>query len=532
MTTETSPKGGGKSKPRSEAQSESKLGRELQTEIARVARPAWAVHGGDRVGRHITRSPGFAESVSTYWERGAYALFEEMEAKDAHLHSILMTRRNGVLARPRVMEAAGTEESELEIARWTDRALAAVPDLDAALGHLLGAMAYGMAVLEVVWGYDAQGRIVPVRLKPRAPWRFCFDAEGALALNDDPLAELAGDARAQNSGAHPPRWDHPIASRTRALPPRKFIVMCFGADDERPYGRGLCERVYWLWWFKKNNVKFWAMFNEKFGAPTVVAKHRAGLNQAERDRLLEMLGTIQSDAGITLPEGIELDLLESARRGSSETYRDMAAFCNEEMSRAVLGQTLTVSEGQRSSSLAMARVHEAVRFDYIRADASLLMSVVNNQLVRWMTDFNFGERAVAPRWSVDLVPDLDVEIEAQVDRQLLQMGVPLPLRHFYEKYRRPAPAAGERQVRYDDHNLYQYHLAYGVMTVNEVRASLGLAPVAWGDVPPAPVTQPRVRHGASGIPSPPGGAGEDLAEEDLDLRGEAEEERRAARPGS
>jgi len=70
------------------------------------------------------------------------------------------------------------------------------------------------------------------------------------------------------------------------------------------------------------------------------------------------------------------------------------------------------------------------------------------------------------------------------------------------------------------------------MTVNEVRASLGLAPVAWGDVPPAPATVPKARFAASGIPSPPGGAGEDLAEEDLDLRGEAEEERRAARPGS
>ena len=44
---------------------------------------------------------------------------------------------------------------------------------------------------------------------------------------------------------------------------------------------------------------------------------------------------------------------------------------------------------------------------------------------------------------------------------------------------------GERTLRYDDQNLYQYHLEFGVLTINEVRRSLGLPLVAWGDDRPA-----------------------------------------------
>lgn len=38
--------------------------------------------------------------------------------------------------------------------------------------------------------------------------------------------------------------------------------------------------------------------------------------------------------------------------------------------------------------------------------------------------------------------------------------------------------------------IYGYHLQYGVLTLNEMRARLGLPPIAGGDEPPVPVTDP------------------------------------------
>jgi phage gp29-like protein len=225
----------------------------------------------------------------------------------------------------------------------------------------------------------------------------------------------------------------------------------------------------------------------------VVARHRSGLGEAERDRLLEVIEAIQTDAGVTIPEGVTLELLEARRAGSSDTYRELASWCDEQISRAVLGQTLTVSEGNRSGSLALGQVHESVRMDYVKADAWLLMDIINNQLVRWLVDLNYGEDEPAPRWTIDLAPQLDLAQEIEVDRQLLQMGVSLPVGYFYEKYGRPAPTGDGHRLQYDDSNLYQYHLQFGILTINEVRAKLGLPPVPWGDRTTSPVENPVIQ---------------------------------------
>lgn len=471
-------------------------------EIAAVApRPAWPLAGFERLGDAILRSSAFAESAARFSGPGLYALFDEMEDKDPHLFSILQTRKFGLLARPRRVEAASASAEDRERAAWLDRLLAGLPDWDDALMRLLDALSKGMAVLEVVWDVDRDGRVVPAGLKPRNPGRFVFGPEGELRLIDD--GEALGLRREPERGVTRNGNDdhrngrsltsadaHRFPIPGRRLPERKFIVLVKDRTDERPYGKGLLERLYWYWWFKKNNLKFWVLYNEKYGSPTVVARHDGAITPDERDRLIDVLESLQADTGVTVPDGVALELLESRRSSAGDTYADLANWCNDEMTRAVLGQTLTTGEGRRGGSLALARVHEAVRFDYIRTDACFLMDAVNAQLVRWIIDFNFGTDVPSPRWTIDLEPEIDREVEVGIDRQLLQMGVPLPLRYFYEKYGRPEAADGDRRLRYDDHNLFQYHLQFGVLTVNEVRATLGLSPVPWGDRPTSPVGAP------------------------------------------
>ena len=88
---------------------------------------------------------------------------------------------------------------------------------------------------------------------------------------------------------------------------------------------------------------------------------------------------------------------------------------------------------------------------------------------------------------IDAAENDELDREIRLDRELVSMGVPLPLSYFYRRYRKPAPVGEERSLRYDDNNLYQYHVQFGVLTINEIRHTLGLEPVPWGDVPPATV---------------------------------------------
>ncbi|MCX7047984.1 MAG: DUF935 family protein [Candidatus Sumerlaeota bacterium] len=120
------------------------------------------------------------------------------------------------------------------------------------------------------------------------------------------------------------------------------------------------------------------------------------------------------------------------------------------------------------------------------------MDVISGQLIRWIVDFNFGPLVAAPQWTIDTSKDENLSEQADIDKRLVALGVPLSAEYFYQRYGRPAPAPGERALSFDDRNLYQYHLQYGVLTINEVRAALGLPRVSWGDSPThSPADRPK-----------------------------------------
>jgi phage gp29-like protein len=410
-----------------------------------------------------------SEGASSRYFRDIYDLYRDMEDKDAHLFAVLQTRKNGVLSRPRKISAASDDERDLKVAAFVRNEIAKLNDFDAALFSLLDAIGKGFSIIEILWEYN-DGKVGIKSLKFRPQGRFYLgDSENPRLLTSSfPL-------KASPSSIPP----------SSPLPSRKFMLFTFGSACTGTQGKGLLMKAYWYYWFKKNNLKFWVMFNEKFGSPTVVGKYRLGAGEEERRRLFEVVESLQNDTGVTIPENVAIEFLEAKRSGTINTYRDLADWCNDELSKLVLGATLTTGEGRRSGSMALGKVHDRVRCEYIEADARALMSVINGQLIRWLVDFNFGKNVPAPRFEIDTTEDDGLERDIKVDQDLVRMGVPLPLSYFYSKYKRPAPIDDERSLHFDDSNLYQYHIQFGVLTINEVRATLGLDPVPWGDSPPS-----------------------------------------------
>jgi phage gp29-like protein len=452
------------------------------TEIARIEDSLWVYYQRYHdAPAQILRS----ESASSRPFSNLYDLYQEMEDKDGHLFSVLQTRKIGVLSRDRRLLPASNAPADLRVADFVQRVLAAIPNFDRALYNLLDAIAKGFSVLEILWEVSG-GDVFVSRLKSRHQALFAFDPDGTLRLLNPPrdyLNSISASPAAAPARQPSPFWGVP-------LPEGKFIVFSFDPQNENPYGKGLCCRAYWYYWFKKNNLKFWVIYNEKFGSPTIIGKYSAGTSEEERQRLFDVIESLQTDTGVTVPQDVVIEFLEARRSGTINSYKDLADWCNDEISKIVLGQTLTTTEGRRSGSLALGRVHETVRHEYVEADARTLMDVINSQLIPYIVFYNFGPATPLPRFTIDTSRYDELDRELEIDRQLVNLGVPLPLSYFYDRYRRPTPLGGDRSLRYDDNNLYQYHLQFGVLTINEVRATLGLEPVAWGDQPPQIVAAP------------------------------------------
>jgi len=349
-----------------------------------------------RDGRDITRGyvdalPWLPPTDRVLPVAGGWRGYEEL-LRDDQVAATFAQRRMAVVRRPWAVEPGGERRVDRRAAELVRATLERV-DWDAVSDQMLYARFYGFAVAEIMWAVDRDGiAIEDIRVRDRA--RFAFAPDGALLLRT-------------SSRPHGER-----------VPQRKFWVASVGASHhDEPYGRGLAHALYWPVWFKRQGARFWATFLEKFGAPTAVGRFPAGTDPGERARLLEAVQAIQTDAGVILPEGMAIELIE-ASRGGTASYGEWMGYWDRAIAKIVLGQTMTTEDG---SSRAQAQVHWDVREDIVAADADLVCESANHTWVRWLVDYELPGAAY-PRIYREMDDPEDLLSRAQRDEILARIG--------------------------------------------------------------------------------------------------------------
>lgn len=252
----------------------------------------------------------------------------------------------------------------------------------------------GYAVSEVIWR-ARDGMIDIDRIRVRHARRFRFDEQMRLRM----LTMTGGMGE--------------------ILPDRKFWVFkSGGSNDDEPYGRGLAEWLYWPVLFKRNGIGFWNIFLDKFGSPTAIGKYRPGTPKSEQAKLLAALQAIAVDSGVTIPQGMEIDLLEAARSGTGN-YEQLVRYMDEAIAKIVLSQTMTTQNG---SSRSQAEVHQDVKFEVVKSDSDLLCDSFNAEVPRWWTDLNYGPDIASPIVSRPVEQEADTKAQAETDESLDRLG--------------------------------------------------------------------------------------------------------------
>lgn len=228
------------------------------------------------------------------------------------------------------------------------------------------------------------------------------------------------------------------------VPARKFIVHTFGAKDGSPYGIGVGSKLFWPTLFKRQDITFWLTFLDKFGSPTAVGKYPNGTPPSDQDKLLQALGAIAQDAGVTVPEGMIIELLE-AQRGGSVSYEQFARYMDEEMTFAVLGESPTAKGGGGAQQTA-ALAREEVRLELVQADADLLSATLNATLSPWLTAYNVPGARPPKIWR-QVQQAEDLKIRSERDRNLFSLGFRPTLAEVQRTYGGeweavPVPATG------------------------------------------------------------------------------------------
>ena len=349
------------------------------------------------------------------------ALAREMEQRDTHYYSVLQTRKLAITELDRQVDAASDDPQDEEIADEV-RSFIMGEAFGQALNDILDALGKGFSVTEIIWERTSD-RWIPKTFKWRNPRWYVFDLETAseIRLYD-------GTPNGQE------------------LDPYKYIVHNPHIVSGLALAGGLARIAAVMHLFKGYILKDWMAFAEVFGMPIRIGRFEQGASAKDKEDLKRAVRDIGSDAAAIIPKTVEIIFeraMASGFAGSDRFFADAHDVFNKEISKAVLGQTMTTEDG---SSLSQAKVHNAVRTDIRNSDARQLSDTVNRDLVRPFVDLNFGVRErddEYPHFGFDLEERTDLLALSQSLPPFVELGLPVPVAWVLEKFAIPEQQEGE-----------------------------------------------------------------------------------------
>lgn len=350
-------------------------------------------------------------------------LFEEMEEKDPHLFSQLQTRKQAVTGLEWEIQPASSDERDKRIAEWVQDQMDGIENLNGILMDLMDAVGKGISVMEILWDVDEAGWMVISDIQQVHPKKLLWDA--------------VTDEMRICTEAHP---------EGISMPHNKFVVHRYKAKSGHESRAGILRVVSWMYLFKNYSLKDWVAFCEVYGMPLRLGKYDASASQADRQALMEAIVSLGSDAAGIVPTSTSIEFIEAENKnGATDTYEKLARYCDEQISKAILGQTLTSDSG--GGSYAQSKTHDEVRHDLTVADAKALSMTVRRDIIGPLVEYNFGPDADLPVFEIscedpeDLMQTADIYVKVRND-----LGVPIALDHIYKKFNIPKPEEGQEVI--------------------------------------------------------------------------------------
>ncbi|MBU1564234.1 MAG: DUF935 domain-containing protein [Proteobacteria bacterium] len=392
------------------------------------------------------------------------ALAEEMEERDLHYRCEIGKRRLAVASLPVIVEAASDDDKDVSLANEI-RDLVKRAGFRGLLKDLLDALGKGYSVSEIMWQRGAKWQ--PVSYAWRDPRFFTFDRESRQQIR-------LLDAANMIEGIE--------------LAPYKFIVHLPHLKSGLPIRGGLARVVAWSYLCKNYTLKDWMAFAEVFGMPLRLGRYQSGALKEDIQVLKMAVANLGSDAAAVIPESMKIEFIEGGKGTGGDTlFMRLADFLDTQVSRGILGQSATTqgTPGKLGGDEAQSEVRSDIRDD----DAAQISETLNRDLVRPYIDLNFGPQENYPELILRAVKNEDLTVLANAIKELVPLGLRVEQSVVRDKFGWPDPSPdvkAEDLLGGDEAKLFEYHFKYGAITLNEVRARLGLPPISGGNALVAP----------------------------------------------
>lgn len=211
--------------------------------------------------------------------------------------------------------------------------------------------------------------------------------------------------------------------------PGKFLVHNPYTVPTRPIDQGCFLATVWYWLFKRGGMTFWMNGAERFGNPLILARMATASDLNQRTQMLNELQQLTSDSVGVLTGASSVDILDAKASGSTTVWSELMKKLDEQIFLSIgVSPDLLLSgpNGSRSAT----ETRDGVRLENSKMDARLMWAAIIDQCVRYIAHYN--------RFNPD---------------------VPMPV---------------IQSVFDDNPEIPESLIKCGAVTVNEVRAGMGL----------------------------------------------------------
>jgi len=365
-------------------------------------------------------------------------LGNEARQKDCHLQSLLGTREaalSGLQWKVTPAVAPGeaiASDTDREVASLVGAALRGAEGMGGTsrnfsdvISHLSSAIFFGYAVAEIDWAVS-KGMLVPSGFRPVAPRRFIFSqSDGKLRQWDSVMPSSSDGVDLQKAY------------------PDKFMVHQPRINGDVPAREGLIRVLSWASLFRNWTFSDWLRLAELAYKPWRIGRYKTDASTEEIDDLEVALELLTTNGVATFSDRADVNIEWPQRgRGGRPEHRELADYLGAEMSKCVLGQTLTVESGERGAR-SLGEVHDRVRKDLRENDALAMAATIRRDIIKPVTRLNFGADTMVPGFHFVTDDAVEVGALARAVEGLVRAGLEIPQWWVRDKAGIADPEPGE-----------------------------------------------------------------------------------------
>lgn len=276
----------------------------------------------------------------------------------SHLQAEFSKRKLAVLTQPvSVIPWNQTDPLDVAASEACKDVIESVPDWIRAMSHLLDSTLFPVAVVEKVFEV-VDGRYRLAKLIP-VPHHLLDFTTGYLRIRQpDP------DGRARHELLEPD-------------PDRYIVHRAHLLSSPDKLGGPMRALIYW-WLFATQSRDWWLRFLQRYGIPIMVGKYPHGADD-QRKLLLRAMSTLNRSVGLAVTKDTQLEFAEVANL-SGDSFIAVQEFANKEVSKLILGQTLSADSQPTGIGSGNAALHNDVRNDLAMFDRVSLAQTLRDQL--------------------------------------------------------------------------------------------------------------------------------------------------------